>query len=173
MNATTPVANLSPAKRKRIALTAATKPGVLDELANDQHWHTRFAVANNPTTPEETLTRLAADQTYMVRRGTAENNHTSASTLTALSADPNTIVRFAVAKNPNTPPDTLTRLANDPAPAVRQQAEHTRKHILDEHINTLTGTAREHAQLLAPTFTGWPDDLDELLGTLTEETGTP
>ena len=33
-------------------------------------------------------------------------------------------------------------------------------------IETLSGEKRTYAELLLPTFTGWPDDLEELLNNL-------
>lgn len=128
--------------------------------------HTRLTAARNPQSSKKKLTELASDPSSHVRMSAARNPNTPPDALATLANDPDWRVRYYIAAARHTPTATLAQLADDPNHEVRFAADMTRKLILRNHIKTLTGDARQQGKLLAPTFTGWPEDLDQLLAHL-------
>ena len=160
LNHTDPVARARTARDSR-------NPAELHTLAGDPSADVRIYTAGNPHATPATLHMLAADLDPEVREAVAHNRATPTTTLTKLAADPDTNVRWGVATNPHTPTTTLTHIEHaDPDPDISYTTSHIRRNALAAHRATLTGPARDHADLLLPTFTGWPDQLDHLLATL-------
>ncbi len=96
----------------------------LVELATDEDWYIRRAVALNPHTPPDILVRLAGDEDADVRRGAAENPHTPLDTLAVLVSDNDHSVRKAVAHNERISREMLDGLANDKSAAIRRVVAH-------------------------------------------------
>lgn len=107
-----------------------------------------------------------ADPDPLVRLTAATNPATPPHILTKLAADTNPNIRAAVALHLNTPTGTLRTLCADTDTNVADLANYRRRDNLDTYIATLTGADLTHAQLLAPTFTGWPHDLHQILTSL-------
>ena len=63
--------------RARRAKDPATPQATLAELAHDESWEVREAVASNHTTPPELLVALARDDAAQVRRLIAKHRHTA------------------------------------------------------------------------------------------------
>ena len=49
---------------------------------------------------------------------------------------------------------------------VREGVQRRRQTNINNYINTLKGKEKTQAQLLAPTFTGWSDELTDVLANL-------
>lgn len=124
---------------KTVQEKTANNP-TINKLARDEHENVRYCVANNPNTPTHLLTQLATD--------TDEG------------------VRYAVAQNPNTQTETLKILITDPVNEVHKSANNRRKEQIKHYINQLPKEKKNHAQLLAPTFTGWAENLADVLTNL-------
>jgi HEAT repeat protein len=98
---------------------------LLQQLAKDEYFWVRGAVASNPNTPLELLQQLAKDEDLWVRKEVAENPNTPAELLQQLAKDEDSDARREVAKNPNTPVELrlelLQQLAKDEKWAVRRE----------------------------------------------------
>lgn len=145
--------------------------GVLCVSAHKWQWLAQRAPGACPrsvhSTSSATLTRLSTHADVTIRENVAANRHTPAHVLAQLACDPYPLVRHNVARNPSTDTLTLRGLSHDQHPGTRGHVDKVRRTILAAHIATLTGPARDHGNLLLPTFTGWPDQLDAVLATVT------
>jgi pentose-5-phosphate-3-epimerase len=121
------VVSMTKDERIERARNESTPAELLTRLAQDEHWHVRYAVAANPHTPAEVLSELARDKGLYVRGAVALNPHTPVEVLTKLAGDEEWDVRYCVAKHPSTPAEVLAELAQDEAEAVRKAAEWNRK----------------------------------------------
>jgi hypothetical protein len=99
--------------RMAVAENPNTPPELLAQLAKDEDYHVRRAVAGNPNTPPDILVQLANDKDYSVRRAVSRNTNTPPEILAQLSKDEHRLVRTEVAKNTSTPPEVLAQLARD------------------------------------------------------------
>ena len=99
------------------------EPATLAELASDPNWSVRWAVAENPRTPQSSLTQMASD--FDVRRAVAHNPSTESATLAGLASDPHPGYASSGRRSQELPPIHLVRnsqkipsLAGDPAETV-------------------------------------------------------
>lgn len=179
----------NPHVRRIIAESPHTPNDLLDNLTGDPHPLVATAAATNPHTPAGTLTRIGRDQntTDLQAVAVAGNRATDPDTLAYLATHHNTYVRRAVAANPHTPPTALAHLAEadtnaayhvaanpntnlDTLKHLAETTEHQRtrervhdsRRLRNQHIGTHTADAAL-AALLAPAFTGWPDQLTETI----------
>jgi hypothetical protein len=114
------VVSMTKDERIERARNESTPAELLTRLAQDEHWHVRYAVAANPHTPAEVLSELARDKGLYVRGAVALNPHTPVEVLTKLAGDEEWDVRYCVAKHPNTPAEVLAELAKDERWDVRK-----------------------------------------------------
>ena len=126
----------------------------------------RVGTANNSNTPTDTLTQLANDPEWQIRKNVAGNPNINNETITQLTNDPDWEVRINTTSNPNTPLAILKTLTTDKNHFVRKNVETRRQTNINNYINTLKGKEKTQAQLLAPTFTGWEDELKDVLTNL-------
>ncbi len=90
----------------------------LEALAAGHDW-ARLLAAKHPSTPHETLENLAADDDWHVRQAVAQNKNAPQTVLARLLEDHDADVRTAVAEHLNTPSHALEKLAGDAHPGVR------------------------------------------------------
>lgn len=148
---------------KTVQEKTANNP-TINKLARDEHENVRALVASNKNAPTKILTQLAQDEHENVRYCVANNPNTPTHLLTQLATDEG--VRYAVAQNPNTQTETLKILITDPVNEVHKSANNRRKEQIKHYINQLPKEKKNHAQLLAPTFTGWAENLADVLTNL-------
>lgn len=156
----------------------------------------KLAITKNPNTPTNTLTALGNENNPHIDEELTENPNTPAKTLQQIinrtgkeiqypklnfmfgakeeNAELayeririNTII-LAAAKNPNTPTNTLKQLQsiNHNNKSVTTAVETNRCKKINNYINTLGEPTKTLALLLAPTFTGWEDELTNLITNL-------
>lgn len=146
---------------------AETFNAILTEHVTNNDKEIRHWIAGSSHTPINALMTLANDTEAVIRGRIAGNPRTPKDTLAQLANDTDRVVRCCVVSNRNVPIDILKNLTNDVCNGVAAIVENTRQDLLKAHITNLTGRDREHAKLLTPTFTGWPDELDDLILVLT------
>lgn len=171
--------------KEAIGRNLNTDPETLTKLATDTEERARMSVAKNPNTPKETLTRLANDADVAVAAGVASNRntpenvivklaqHSNPDVLQAIAANPyvpanildqladheDEAVRYFVAQNPNTAISTLQKLDQTNESSVKYAVNVQRIKLLEIFTETLPNHLKTQSELLAPSFTGWPDDL--------------
>jgi len=74
---------------------------LLSELAEDEDWEVRYAVAGNPNISAKTLSELAKDNIWNVRCAVARNSNTSTETLSELAKDNHEDIATSAKNNPN------------------------------------------------------------------------
>lgn len=116
--------------------------------------------------PSETIKLLTQHPAVEVRQSLPQQKNISKEILQILSKDTNELVLYYVAKNPKTPIETLKKLSKTQNITVKTRIEFTREELLTQHIKTLPSVLQKQAQVLAPTFSGWPDDLNQVLHNL-------
>ena len=141
-------------------------PEVLTTFAHDPSWMVRCAVADNLKTLVVTVIYLSDDEEELVRSCVAANPNTPIDVLRKLTVDSSWLVRVSVTENVNLPINILKTFSSDTDIRVRDSVDISRVERLQNFVNTLPSTTRVHAQLLAPSFTGWPDDLARVLTSL-------
>lgn len=146
-----------------IAENKATPVFILKMLAGDASRLVAEGLASNPNTPTNVLTLLAVHETWQVRSIVARNPSTLPSTLSDLALDDNLFVRTWIARNPNTSRETLDMLLGDSNIKIRDEVMELKVKKLEDYIEKLPSRERATAKLLAPTFTGWPQDLATLI----------
>lgn len=108
----------------------------------------------------------------------ASNSSLDGAVLTALwdrhnhlLEDPQQPDTFAVSLCNNSATDVATLQAIGSTYPQRHQltggVDRARRRLLDQQVAAMSGTQREHAELLLPTFTGWPDELAATVTVLT------
>ena len=126
------------------ALCTETSGDILTSLAQDHATVVRFAVANNPSTPEAELDKLSRDPEEPVRQAALSNESISAESLESTDSDEGKLglasskkataeslaklvkekdeeIRSAVAENENASLETLLLLAKDKSDDVREK----------------------------------------------------
>lgn len=140
-----------------------TQAETLTQLAGETNTDIRAEVANHPNTKIETLAQLATDENEEIRRNVALNENCTEKLLTQLANDAEASVRIGVAMNTQTPIHLLKKLEKDENKGLTHLLNRRRIGQINTYINTLTEEKQTHARLLAPTFTGWSDDLKNVL----------
>lgn len=95
------------------------EPDVLSQLASDDDWRVREAVACNPTCSVELLARLVQDSDPDVRRCAVTNAHATPAIIESREDDEHESVRVAIGRV-TTSPTLLRRLCIDRSWAVRE-----------------------------------------------------
>lgn len=168
---TKPIHNEQPLRKTMNKITreqtrnSNTPANILKQITNDDREDLKKRVAAHPNTPTETLTQLAADKSKYVRYNVAKNPNTNNETLTQLVTDTDWEVRVDTTNNPNTPLAILKTLTTDKNHFVREGVQRRRQTNINNCIKTLKGKQKTQALLLAPTFTGWEDELTETIKT--------
>jgi hypothetical protein len=132
--------------RVAIAENPKTPKSILEQLAWDEN-AIRNKVARNPNTPEKSLERLAKDNNCGIRREVARNSSTPARVLEQLAKDENVEVRYHLTQNPNLPESILEQLAKDDDFWIREE--------IVNNLNTVSQVAI--AQSLVQNPEGLPD----------------
>jgi hypothetical protein len=109
-------------ERQKAAEDPNSAPALLVELARDQSWDVRQAVAWNDICAPAMLEQLAEDKVGLVRRAAAWHAACPPSNLEQLAQDPVHLVRIGVAANPSCPLPILERLLRDSDRQVAQLA---------------------------------------------------
>jgi len=106
------------------------RPELLDKLAQGNDWAKRLA-ARHPFTPTETLRNLARDEDWRVRQAVATNLRLAVDVLSHLTSDTDADVRRAVVAHPQATEEILERLSVDDQQDIRLQvALHPRAPLL-------------------------------------------
>ena len=116
--------------RVSVAENTKTPKEVLMQLAKDDEWQVRKAVAkrSSSVTLVEVLAELAKDKSDGVREAVAENAHTPKEILLKMVEDEDRWVRQGIADNLNAPTEALIKLAKDNDEVIRNIAVHILKY---------------------------------------------
>ena len=119
------------------------------------------------STSTEKLAKKATTENVYILAAIAVNPNTDSETLQKLSEHTDTYVLRHVIGNLNTTRETLKQLTErDLGWEAKNALEKARKKRIEHLLPTLNEKDQKIATLLAPTFTGWEDDLMQTIQTL-------
>lgn len=119
------------------------------------------------STNTEKLAKKAATENMHILAAIAVNPNTDSETLQKLSKHTDMYVLRYVIGNLNTTRETLRQLAErDLDWEAKNALEEARKKRIENLLPTLNENDQKIATLVAPTFTGWEDDLMQTIQTL-------
>lgn len=138
----------------------------LYETWNEHETELLINIAKHHNTPDPILNQLVELDNMAVLRGLAYNKALNSELLTKLAGSEYASVREDVCYHSKVTETILKTLIKDSDEEVRAAANNTRCFYLNIFIDTLTGTQAQMAAVLAPTFTGFVNDLKNVLKTL-------
>lgn len=137
------------------------------EIMNSANVRICELIAKNPNTSTALLTQLSKIANEEVQMAVANNTKTTAETLHYLALGGMEDILWYVVNNANIANDTLKKLYRYSEDLeIKEIVEEIRIFRLKEYIETLPADLKLQAQLVSPSFTGWPDDLTDLLTNL-------
>lgn len=133
-------------------------------LATDVCDEIVFTLDQNQNTPSTVLEMLLLHSSEDVVTQVGEHQNLTVTKMTQLATHPSAEVRTAIAERSDTPIKVIKMLKNDDDSFILHMVEETRVEQINLYCDSIEDpTLRRHAELLAVSFTGWPQEFQQML----------